>query len=180
MLKELIKDLTLKQYCNGIAFTKSKKYDDDPVQLYAKIFDLSKTEQADIYAMPLKYINECEQTFIDIILNSTSLNVNDKVKKVIIEGKTYKVPTVLEDIKYKQFIELDLLIKDFWLKNKDKQQFEINQIFIENNYTILCDALAIILECDIKVAEKCNAKEGTKIANFFLILTLYLKIMKPK
>ena len=182
MLNKLIENLTLEQYCNSIEFANNKEYEDDPVQLFTKVFNLTVQQEAELYATPLIEINEYEQKFIDVILTSTS----DIPKKVKIYNKTYKVPQTYEKgLTFDQFIQLDFLIKEFWESNKidfasvDNIEY-VNRKFIEYNYKIMPEALAIVLNCDLDIAKNCNAKDATKICNFFLLITLNLKIKKVK
>jgi len=185
MLNKLIENLTLEQYCNSIEFANNKEYEDDPVQLFTKVFNLTVQQEAELYATPLCVLNDYEQQFIDVILAST----NDIPKKVMIYDEVYKIPQNFgqdaKGLSIDQFIQLDFLIKEFWESNKidfasvDNIEY-VNRKFIEYNYKIMPEALAIVLNCDLDIAKNCNAKDATKICNFFLLITLNLKIKKVK
>lgn len=187
MLKELINNLTLSQYCKAIEIASDEIYDDDPVSIlsiFKEIFNLHDQQVAELYAAPLVEIIEYENQFKEVIMNSTGMYNGKEIKYIKLNNIKYKVPA-LEQLEYQQFIQLDLLIKDFYNNNKTENQSDeyieyVNNKFILHNYKLMVEAISILFNIDIETAGKINAREGTQVANFFLIIILNLKYKKIK
>jgi len=188
-IKRLIQsDLTLKQYCNVIELinaTLETEYNEETEYIIRKIYDLTEAEISSLYEMPIKEINKFNENIIKIIhtIKETKYNA---IEKIVINNKTYYLQKEESEITIGQFILLSNLMNNILkeaeqlIYEPEERDFVITEYFVQNNYKILVEALAILLDIDIEIAGMCKAKEGVQATNFFLNNIIRSKLWKAR